>query len=279
MSDLLQHVNAPLLLAIGGPGITRKKIERDLIVNRAAHFLPDLMRQFEITTRLRIAHFLAQLAHESDGFHTTEEYASGAAYEGRADLGNTRNGDGPRYKGHGLIQLTGRSNHRAFTLWMRSFMPDAPDFEANPDLVTEFPWAGWAAIWFWMVKRLNVVADRDDLLQITRVINGGTNGLADRSARLGRAKDALARIEAADVSAAQDFRVLYRGVQGCDEDVGRLQVLLAEAGYYHGSIDGIFGPGTENAVRTFQHRLKLQVDGIVGKKTWSALVKVMGVDP
>jgi putative chitinase len=278
MTDLVSQVSAAMLLAVGGPGPSGRKARRDLILSRTAIVLPDLMRQFEITSRLRIAHFRAQIAHESDGFHTTEEYASGAAYEGREDLGNVKPGDGIRYKGRGEIQVTGRENHRKFTMWMRGIDPSCPDFEAEPERLEEFPWAVWSAIWYWSTRRLNVVADRDDLLSITRSINGGKNGLADRGEKLGRAKAWLDRIEAEEISAAQDgFRVLYRGVEGQEEEVARLQVLLAEAGYYHGPLDGLFGSGTDNAVRTFQKRLKLKIDGKVGTKTWGALVTLMGV--
>jgi hypothetical protein len=93
---------------------------RARIIEPAAPLLEELMPKLAIVGELRQAHFLAQLAHESDGFRTTVEYASGAAYEGRQDLGNTEPGDGRRFKGRGLIQCTGRANYRAFTAsWAR----------------------------------------------------------------------------------------------------------------------------------------------------------------
>ncbi|WP_018516498.1 glycoside hydrolase family 19 protein [Rhizobium leguminosarum] len=135
-----------------------------------------------IDTPLRICHFMAQIAHESDGFHTMTEYASGAAYEGRDDLGNSEPGDGRKFKGHGLIQTTGRTNHREFTAWATSHYPGCPDFEKTPEQLAQMPWALRSAIWYWTERGLNRCADKNDIRAITRRINGGYNGLADRRA-------------------------------------------------------------------------------------------------
>lgn len=278
MSDLLQHVDAAFLRAVGGV-VPRAKLARQAeIIAATAAQLPALMDRFEINTQKRITHFVAQIGHESDSFCTTREYASGAAYEGRSDLGNVKPGDGMRFRGRGLIQNTGRKNARNFTLWIRHIFPDAPDFEAFPSMMEEFPWAVWVAIWFWGVKNLNVLADRDDLDMITRVINGGRNGLADRknkhaaAERFMTAKAIMTPIVAGGISAAQNnFRVLYRGIKGRDADVATLQRDLRNAGLYHLAIDGVFGAGTEGAVKAFQARCHLAVDGIVGAKTSAAL--------
>src|ERR1700730_10865431 len=101
----------------------------------------DFIAQGGIDTPLRLCHFMAQLAHESAHFGVTREFASGAAYEGRRDLGNTEPGDGQRYRGRGLIQTTGRANYGEARDDIRLIIPDAPDFEADPVQLEEFPWA------------------------------------------------------------------------------------------------------------------------------------------
>ena len=148
-------------------------------------YINTTMQRYAINTPLRKAHFIAQTAHESDGFSTNEEYASGADYEGRRDLGNTRAGDGVRFKGRGLIQVTGRSNYtecgKALGL----------DLINNPQRLADFDLASLSAGWFWDKSQLNDYADDDDVLTITKIINGGTNGLADRQSYLARAKRVL----------------------------------------------------------------------------------------
>lgn len=131
---------------------------------------------------LRLAHFMAQLIHESGSFRYMEEIANGSAYEGRADLGNTQTGDGRRYKGRGPIQLTGRVNYRIYGKRL------GIDFERHPEIVA-FPSIGlWVALEYWTVKNLNALADVDNIEAITRRVNGGTNGLADRKAQLAKVK-------------------------------------------------------------------------------------------
>lgn len=135
-----------------------------------------------LDTGLRLAHFMGQCAHESGGFRYMEEIASGAAYEGRADLGNTQPGDGRRYKGRGPIQLTGRSNYRRVGRLI------GIDLESNPEIVARPSIGLLVGCVYWDGRKLNAKADADDLLGLTRAINGGTNGLEDRKVRTAKAK-------------------------------------------------------------------------------------------
>ncbi len=154
--------------------------------------------QYGLTTPNRINAFLAQIGLESANLKATEEYASGAAYEGRSDLGNTQTGDGVKFKGRGLIQLTGRSNYAAFSNYR------GKDFINNPYLVggkspqTSTPEqlenSVIASLWFWKNKNLNSIADNinvnDSIYDgnnkywfdtLTRKINGGLNHINERA--------------------------------------------------------------------------------------------------
>lgn len=158
---------------------------KDWIILGLADAMPSLIARFAIDTTVRQAHFIGQVAHESDSFATTEEYASGQAYEGRKDLGNTQAGDGKRFKGRGLIQLTGRANYRDAGKALDV------DLIADPGQVARFPLAATVSGWFWSTHDLNKHADRDDARMVTRIINGGFNGLEQRIAMTGAAKTAL----------------------------------------------------------------------------------------
>ena len=152
-----------------------------------SHLEPAMLR-YEINTPLRQAHFLAQIGHESGELRYNEELASGAAYEGRGDLGNTEAGDGVRFKGRGLIQLTGRANYTSYgkAIGKDLLSGDNPKQVADdPDMAVD------VACWFWTTRNLNKAADADDALKITKRINGGTKGLEDRMRLLERAKTIL----------------------------------------------------------------------------------------
>lgn len=139
-----------------------------------------------ITTRRRAAAAVAQFAHESAGFRTTTEYASGAAYEGRRDLGNTHRGDGVRFKGRGYIQITGRANYQSVSKAL------GHDFVKHPTDLAQPRWAAKASCLWWMAHGCNQLADQGDFVALTRRINGGTNGLADRQRLWRRAKPVAA---------------------------------------------------------------------------------------
>ncbi len=151
-------------------------------------FLPALgeaMRLYGINTPLRIAAFLAQIGHESGSLRYVRELASGEAYEGRKDLGNTRIGDGVRFKGRGLIQVTGRTN---YTIVARALEIDCVN---HPGLLEVPGHAAESAAWWWQTHGLNELADRGEFEKITRKINGGLNGQRDRQTIYARAKKVL----------------------------------------------------------------------------------------
>ena len=129
-----------------------------------------------MASSLRLAHFLAQLVHESGSFRYMEEIASGQAYEGRADLGNTVAGDGVRFKGRGPIQITGRANYRTFGRAIGIDIESHPEIAAVPSIGLHL------ALEYWKSRNLNALADADDIAGITRKINGGLNGFDDRKA-------------------------------------------------------------------------------------------------
>jgi putative chitinase len=162
-------------------------------IDRATEFLPHIegaAPDFEINTPERMAAFLAQVGHESGGLHWLTELwgptATQTRYEGRADLGNTQEGDGFKYRGRGLIQLTGRANYQKASDAL------ATDFIGDPDQLAQPEYAVRSAMWFWQSHGLNELADAGDFDRITRIINGGTNGAAERLALWDAAKEVLA---------------------------------------------------------------------------------------
>lgn len=145
-------------------------------LNKYIDYLNKYMEEYEINTIPRIRMFLAQIGHESGQLRYTEEIASGDAYDTRTDLGNTPevDGDGRKYKGRGLIQITGTSNYLAISeAWGISFI-------TAPELLSEPEFAVKSACWWWKNHGLNEISDTGDLRKATRRINGGYNGLIDR---------------------------------------------------------------------------------------------------
>jgi putative chitinase len=143
--------------------------------------LGEAMRDHGINTPTRAAMFIAQVAHESGGFRYREEIASGAAYEGRHDLGNTHPGDGRRFKGRSFIQITGRNNYSQVSRAL------GIDFVSHPARLAAPKYAALGAAWWWQTHGCNQLADTGNFLAVTRRTNGGTNGLADRQAYYARA--------------------------------------------------------------------------------------------
>lgn len=141
--------------------------------------------QYEINTHLRLAHFLAQACHETCNFIYLHELwgptSAQKAYEGRVDLGNVRVGDGYLYRGRGIFQLTGRANYAREGQALSLPLETEPDLAADPDISVRI------ACHYWQAHQINVPADANDIIRVTRAINGGTNGLSDREACFARA--------------------------------------------------------------------------------------------
>lgn len=143
------------------------------------------MLDCHIDTLREARYWIAQVGHESASFYYTEEIASGAAYEGRRDLGNVRPGDGRRFKGRDWIQITGRYNYTNLSRDVKI------DFVGHPDWLSQEKYIGTGVAWYWRTRNLNQYAQgTGDFRGITRRINGGYNGLADRIARMYYAKRA-----------------------------------------------------------------------------------------
>jgi len=251
-------LNAETMRKIARPYISDKvkgARQREIIESVGA-VLGEVLTEYDMNTELRAAHFLAQTCHESADFSSTEEHADGSAYEGRIKgLGNTQPGDGPRYKGRGLIQLTGRANYTEFGQELG--LVEHPERAADP--VTSLR----LACEFWKKKKLNPLADRDDIAGITLLVNGGDNGLDDRKACLARAKAVLGASGAAAVAALP-----RRGDK--NTVVRSLQTKLNAAGIAVG-VDDDFGGDTEKAVKAFQTAKGLPLTGVVDQATWAAL--------
>ena len=191
--------------------------------------------EFGLDKPHRVAHFLAQVLHESGRFQYDKEVwgptPAQKRYDTRTDLGNTAeaDGDGFLFRGRAGIQITGKANYAAFRDWChKSISATAPDFVSEPDKVLENPWEGLAPIWYWAVHDLNRYADKNDIEMITRRINGGLNGLDDRLALY--TDVALAMLGFAP-AALKDFQSAAKG-----------------EGLYSGAVDGLAGPQTRAAL-------------------------------
>jgi putative chitinase len=256
-----------------------------------------LFEQHGITTPLRMAHFLAQALHETGGFkilrenmnysaprlleifgvnrHSAAVTAAEAARLGghpdaiaervyglgnprkARELGNSEPGDGFRYRGNGVLQTTGRGNHR------RVGTACGVDFEGNPDLVTAPVHALKPALGEWTERNLNSFADKNDIRTITLRINGGLNGLTERQAWFDKIWSSLrAGSEPAEPWKAGDGDDAVKWLQEALNDLGADPKLVA---------DGRYGPATRRAVKEFQVAAGIVADGIAGPVTEAAI--------
>lgn len=260
--------------------------------------LKEILPKYGITTQRRVAHFLSQTGHESGNYKIMEEnlnYSEKAlnAVFGRyfgappkrnaaeyarkpemianyvymdkyrskgGQMGNVNEGDGYRFRGRGLKQLTGRNNYTAFGKTVGMTAEEAAEYVATEKGAIE------SACWFWDTNKLNTIADTDDVVKMTKRINGGDIGLADRQKRYLHAMEVLGgKVEAVPVSESTSGKppTLRKGSKG--EWVKKMQKVLGT------TPDGDFGPGTERAVKAWQAKNGLTADGIVGPKTLAAM--------
>jgi putative chitinase len=253
--------------------------------------------KYDITTDQRIAGFISQCAHESMDFNAMSENLNyreetlnkvfpryfgpgkrnAAEYAKNPEkianyvymdefrtskLGNTQPGDGWRFRGRGLKQLTGRDNYTRFAKDYDMTAEDAAVWVETKEGALA------SALWFWNTNKLNAVADTGNVAALTKIINGGDIGLADRQARYAKAMAALGgKIDAIAPAAAPAASTGVLRVGSTGHDVKRMQVALKIAA------DGSFGPGTEAALKKWQAANGLTADGVAGPKT---LAKLLG---
>jgi putative chitinase len=172
--------------------ITKKQLSRiwdvseSTISDRIINDLNACLVRFQINTPVRIRHFISQISHESGGGKWMKELASGDAYEGRKDLGNTQPGDGRKYKGAGFIQLTGRANYSDFS----KYMNDPKVMDGVDYVALNYP-ATSAGYW-WYNNKMNALCDKNPTVaEVTKRVNGGLRGLADREVYYNRCLDVI----------------------------------------------------------------------------------------
>jgi putative chitinase len=259
-----------------------------------------VMPKYGINTERRAAHFISQCAHESNNFRSLQENlnysekalkavfgryfgdapkANAAEYARNPEkianrvyfdkyrkykMGNTNEGDGWLFRGRGLKQLTGRENYTKFGASVNMTAEEAAEYVATPAGAVE------SACWFWDTKKLNNIADTDNVTKMTKVINGGNIGLADRQQRYAKAMEVFGNpVSIVEDDGDDDFDideigVLRKGSRG--EGVKMMQEALGVGA------DGAFGPGTERALKAWQTANGLTADGIAGPATLGVLL-------
>ncbi|MGO1079714.1 peptidoglycan-binding protein [Inquilinus sp. CA228] len=221
--------------------------------HRLAAALSVLLPAWEIDTPLRIAHFMAQAVHETDGLVALTEYASGEAYEGRSDLGNTQSGDGRLFRGRGIFQTTGRANYTRLGKALALPLATEPQRLAQPGL------AVLSACIYWADHGLSALADADEGVKIGRAINRGNpnsskpaNGEGERLALIALAKT-----------------VWPAPPSQPDHSTKALQSALNRLGAKPKlRVDGDLGPLTAEAIRRFQSANGLVTSSIADGDTW-----------
>jgi putative chitinase len=263
--------------------------------------LCEMLPKYGITSERRVAHFLSQCAHESGGFKKLEENLNYSAKALRAvfgryfgpspkrdadeyhrqpemianyvymdefrkyKMGNVNEGDGWLFRGRGLKQLTGRENYTRFGSSIDITAEEAAEYVATPKGAIE------SACWYWNSRNLNDIADTDDVVRMTKKINGGTIGLEDRQRRYKHAMQVLG-MDAEDLGSddnsveeiLDDIGVLRKGSRG--EGVKIMQEALGIGA------DGVFGAGTERALKNWQAENGLTADGVAGPATFGKLL-------
>ncbi len=244
--------------------------------NAAATFAQPLAlatTTYAINTPQRLAAFLAQIGHESGSLkHVSEIWGPTPAqqrYEGRADLGNVFPNDGSRYRGRGLIQITGRYNYARVRDRLRARFSDTPDFEQDPEALIAPRWAALSAADYWNDRNLNALADIGDFETITRRINGGLNGYEDRKVRWERAQKAL--------SAAQVSTIKENSMPIAPFIATALPHIISAIP----QLGKLFGSGSEVAERNVKAaELAVQiVQNAVGAKNAQDAVETIKADP
>ncbi len=210
-----------MTLAITAEHLAQIAGRKTALMPALAEWMNTLCPQYQIDTAQEFAHFLAQACHETDHFKTLREYASGKAYEGRADLGNTQAGDGERFRGRGIFQTTGRANY--LQLGIKKGSRDL--FINKPELLEEPEMAVWSACEYWLTRNLNDAANHPDsdrlkkkyrgsVLDLSPVefisytVNGGNRGLEDRKAFYAKALGILGQAELASLGRAMPAAAL-----------------------------------------------------------------------
>jgi putative chitinase len=204
---------------------TPMRSRQDNIIQNLVNSLNQYGKSFDLDVAVNLARFIGQCAIETDYFRTLKEYASGAAYEGRSDLGNTQQGDGIRFAGKGVIQTTGRANYKSFNEWARLTLPGiigkpVPDFVKDPDQLLVFPYAFFSAAYFWHKgnrtgKSLNLVCAQNNDELLTRIINGGLTHFDRRLEMTTAAALTILGFKPNDVKAFQQYaEIVPDGIVG-----------------------------------------------------------------